>query len=66
MHAVANPRDIDREPDRLFDRAVGYSISTFDLKTGTITLSNWPYTSGPQHTGEDAKPYKGWPVTVKN
>ncbi|MGC6427138.1 MAG: alkaline phosphatase D family protein [Akkermansiaceae bacterium] len=65
LHAVANPWDIDREPARLFDRAVGYAITTYDPATGNVTLANWPYTSGPQHQGEDAKPYPGWPVTVE-
>jgi hypothetical protein len=65
LHAVANPWDIDREPARLFDRAVGYAITTFDPKTGNMSLANWPYTSGPQLQGEDAKPYPGWPITVK-
>jgi len=65
LDAVANPYDIDRAPSRLFDRAVGYGISRYDLKTGEITLEAWPYTSGPQHEGENAKPYSGWPVKVE-
>lgn len=65
LHAVANPWDIDREPARLFDRAVGYAITTYDPNTGNVSLANWPYTSGPQLEGEDAKPYSGWPVIVE-
>lgn len=65
LHAVSNPWDIDREPARLFDRAVGYAITTYDPITGNVTLANWPYTSGPQHTGADSKPYPSWPITVE-
>ena len=64
LDAVANPYDVDRAPSRLFDRAVGYGISRYDLKSGDITLEAWPYTSGPQHEGLNAKPYPGWPVRV--
>lgn len=60
LHAVSNPWDIDREPSRLFDRAVGYAITTYDAKTKQITLANWPYTSGPKD-----QPYEGWPITIQ-
>ncbi len=66
IHAVANPHDIPREPARLFDRAVGYAITRYSLKEKTITLENWPYTSGPQRAEPDAKPYPGWPITIQN
>ncbi len=59
LHAVANPWDIDKEPSRLFDRAVGYAITTYDLRNKQVTLANWPYTSGPKD-----QPYKGWPITI--
>ena len=64
LDAVANPYDIDRAPSRLFDRALGYGISRYDLKTGEVTLEAWPYTNGPQHEGRNSRPYPGWPVKV--
>ena len=65
LDAVANPYDIDRAPSRLFDRAVGYGISRYNLQTGEVSLEAWPYTAGPQHEGINAKPYPGWPVKVE-
>ncbi len=62
--AVANPQDIDREPARLFDRAVGYSILTCDSATGRVTIANWPYLAAPGNAGPDNRPYPGWPVTI--
>lgn len=62
LHAVANPHDVDRAPARLFDRAVGYGISRYDLESGEITLEAWPYSNGPQLEGRDSHPYSGWPV----
>ena len=64
LHAVANPYDINRAPSRLFDRAVGYAISRYDVKSGEISLEAWPYTNGPQLEGRDAQPYPGWPVKI--
>jgi alkaline phosphatase D len=65
MHAVANPHDIEREPARLFDRAVGYAITVCDPTDRTFRVAAWPYTAGPQRTGDDARPYPGWPITIK-
>jgi hypothetical protein len=62
--AVANPFDIDREPARLFDRAVGYSILTCDPAAGTVTLANWPYWASPAKAAPDNTPYPGWPITI--
>ncbi|MCP5542378.1 MAG: alkaline phosphatase D family protein [Akkermansiaceae bacterium] len=64
LHAAANPYDIDREPARLFDKAVGYATLTLDRASGSITLAVWPYLSGPQRSTPDDKPYPGWPITI--
>ncbi len=62
--AVANPYDIEREPARLFDRAVGYAILTCDPATGRITIANWPYWAAPANPAPDNRPYPGWPLTI--
>ena len=62
--AVANPVDIEREPARLFDRAVGYSILTCDPASGLVTLANWPYWASPANAAPDDRPYPGWPITI--
>lgn len=59
LHAVANPWDVPEEPARLFDRAVGYAITTFDRPSNTISLANYPYL----HSAEKS-PYPGWPITI--
>jgi alkaline phosphatase D len=64
LHAVANPQDIEREPARLFDRAPGYTITTWDASAGTVRLENWPYWAGPDRPAPDNAPYPGWPITV--
>lgn len=64
LHAVANPQDTEREPARLFDRAPGYTITTWDAVAGTVRLENWPYWAGPDRPAPDNAPYPGWPVTV--
>ncbi|MCP5537518.1 MAG: alkaline phosphatase D family protein [Akkermansiaceae bacterium] len=63
LHAASNPYDIDREPSRLYDKAVGYSILTLHRGDGSITLANWPYYSGPENK-VDNQPYPGWPITI--
>jgi hypothetical protein len=62
--AVANPFDIEREPSRLFDRAVGYTILTCEPATGQVTLANWPYWASPAKPAPDDRPYPGWPITI--
>ena len=64
LHAVANPQEIDREPARLFDRAVGYTITTWDPASGKVRLENWPYWASPAQPAPDNQPYPGWPVTI--
>jgi phosphodiesterase/alkaline phosphatase D-like protein len=65
MHAVANPHDVDRKPASLFDRAVGYSVVTFEPSSGEVSLENWPYWASPTKEAPDNQPYKGWPVVIK-
>jgi hypothetical protein len=64
LHAAANPFDIDREPSRLYDKAVGYSVLTLNRSSGHITLANWPYYSAPGNPAPDREPYPGWPITI--
>lgn len=42
VKAIANPYDIDRKPDRIFDKAPGYSIITFDITNRSMKLAVWP------------------------
>lgn len=64
LHAAANPYDIDREPARLYDKAVGYAILTLHRENGRISLAVWPYQSAPANPAPDNSPYPGWPITV--
>lgn len=64
MHAVANPQDVAREPARLFDRAVGYTLTTWNPANGQVRLENWPYWASPAKPAPDNAPYPGWPVTI--
>jgi alkaline phosphatase D len=61
--AVSNPFKLGVEPADINDRAPGYGIITFDRPERTITLANWPRWVDPKAPG--AKPYPGWPVTVR-
>ena len=65
IHAIANPHDIDREPGRLFDRAVGYTITTYGVETGKASLANWPYWAAPDLPSPDNSPYAGWPIEIQ-
>jgi hypothetical protein len=62
--AIANPADIDRRPARLFDRAVGYAVITFDRPSHRIQLATWPYSSAPDRPSPDHQPYPGWPIEI--
>lgn len=63
LHAASNPYDIDKEPSRLYDKAVGYAVLTLHRDTGYVTLANWPYYAGPSNK-TDNTPYTGWPITI--
>nr|MCU0796815.1 alkaline phosphatase D family protein [Akkermansiaceae bacterium] len=62
--AVANPEKTDREPARLFERAVGYAISRYDTASGEVSLESWPYWASPTKAAPDNSPYAGWPVVI--
>ena len=62
--AVANPETTDREPARLFERAVGYSVSRYHRGSGEVSLENWPYWASPARPAPDNQPYPGWPVVI--
>ncbi len=63
VHAAANPHQTGREPSRLYDRATGYGIVTFDKQERTIGMACWPRWADPE-LQPDAQ-YRGWPVTVR-
>jgi alkaline phosphatase D len=64
IHAVANPQDHSREPARLYDRATGYSITSWEPSNGHVKIENWPYWASPSKAAPDNKPYDGWPITI--
>lgn len=60
--AVSNPTALGIEPTAIHDRAPGYGIIEFDRTTRNITIANWP--RWVDVTGQGAKPYEGWPITI--
>jgi phosphodiesterase/alkaline phosphatase D-like protein len=64
LHAVANPRHGDREPTRVFDHAVGYTMTVWDPASGHVRVEDWPYWASPAKLAPDNKPYDGWPITI--
>ncbi len=62
VHAVANPRQTDRKPAIIYDRATGYGIVTFDKAARTMKIECWPRFVDPEKEPEGQ--YKGWPITV--
>ena len=70
LHAVANPHDIDREPARLFDRAVGYSVITYSplgagFLTGKYARSKDQPTSGRISTTSDETEESWWQLPAQ-
>lgn len=65
LHAVANPEDIDREPARLFDRAVGYVVTRWNTANGQVSLEAWPFWASPEKPAPDNQPYPGWPIIIE-
>jgi hypothetical protein len=61
--AVSNPYYTGLEPSKLYDRAAGYGIISFNRKSREITMANWPRQTDPSAT--DAKPYQGWPIKIR-
>ena len=62
VHAVANPRKTGIEPARIYDRATGYGIVTFDKKGKQMTMECWPRYVDPKSNPNGQ--YEGWPITV--
>jgi len=63
VFAVSNPYTLGIAPADINDRAPGYGIITFDRIDHTITMANWPRWVDPSAPG--AKPYPGWPITIR-
>ncbi|GAA5495343.1 hypothetical protein Rhal01_01518 [Rubritalea halochordaticola] len=66
MHAVNNMVDTEREPARLYDRAPGYAVISFDRDKDQVSLEAWHYWAGPQQAAPDNKPCPDWPVIIDN
>ena len=64
VKAIANPYDIDRGPEMVFDKAPGYSIIVFDKKTRNIEAAVWPRWASPKNTNGDNLPYEDWPINI--
>ena len=64
VKAIANPYDIDRWPEKVFDKAPGYSIVVFDKNTRDIEVVVWPRWASPKNKAGENTPYEGWPITI--
>ena len=64
VKAIANPYDLDRKPDRIFDKAPGYSIITFNKSDRTMELAVWPRWAAPNLEAGENQPFPGWPITI--
>ncbi len=64
IHAVANPYDLDRNPDKVYDKAPGYSIIRLNKNSRRMSLEVWPRWAGPAMNHPDNVPYEGWPVVI--
>lgn len=62
VHAVANPRKTGQTPSRIYDRATGYSMITFDKNERTMKLECWPRFVDPERNPYGQ--YQGWPITI--
>jgi phosphodiesterase/alkaline phosphatase D-like protein len=62
MRAVANPSN---EPgsEKPTTRAAGFGVVTFDKRKRAIRMESWP--RNVNITASGARPYDGWPVTVR-
>ncbi len=63
VHAVSNPHIAPKPPHAINDRAPGFGIAEFDKSKRAVTFTNWP--RWVDVTGDDAKPYDGWPITIQ-
>lgn len=64
MHAYANPDPARRNKyaGEWGERADGYGLIRFNMKTRKITMECWP--RGVDVTAADAEQYPGWPITI--
>lgn len=64
MYAYANPDENRRNKyaGEWGERADGYGIVRFNVKTREITIECWP--RGVDVTAPDAEQYPGWPITI--
>ncbi len=62
IHAVANPRQTNREPAIIYDRSTGYGIVTFDKEAQSIQVECWPRYADPEKELDGQ--YQGWPMTI--
>jgi hypothetical protein len=60
--AVANPTQVNVQPQALYQRAPGYGIVRFNRDTRDIVAENWPRWVDP--LSGNAAQYPGWPVRV--
>jgi hypothetical protein len=61
VHAVANPHNMHKEPEILYNRSVGYGLVTFDKIARTIKTDCFRRFADP---GDKDAQYPGWPVTI--
>ncbi len=64
VKAVANPHDIDLEPERVYDKAPGYSIIVFDKIKRKIEAAVWPRWASPENEIGFNAPYDDWPIAI--
>ena len=61
VNAVANPHQMNKEPELLHNRAVGFGMITFNKKERTIKTECWPRFLD---SNSIENQYPGWPVTI--
>jgi hypothetical protein len=62
VYAVSNPVFTGRKPARLYDRAAGFGVVTFNRLSRNIVIRCWPRGSDPSKPG--SVQYPGWPVNL--
>ena len=62
VHAIGNPHLTGKEPARVYDRATGYGIVTFDKEQQSMKIECWPRYVDPVENPEGQ--YADWPLTV--
>ncbi len=62
VKAISNPLFTGKKPAKLYDRAAGYGIVTFNKTTRNISLNCWP--RGSKSSKGNSEQYPGWPITI--